>query len=186
MENYIAYYKKQWFKYFENGMLDYSKITKGQRSNNYIENYNRRIKLKLSKYLYGKSKCKISWPLFLYFIKNEENDVKADNYKLENQIEIKLDDVAILKDKKLKDSGNDLDHIDENETEDIRFEDRKADTQYNRNWLKFNNYSCRHDSFFLLLYISGNKPHHILSPHIFEFQNKSPFSQFRPLGKKFI
>ena len=33
LENYIAYYKKQWFKYFENGMLDYSKITKGQRSN---------------------------------------------------------------------------------------------------------------------------------------------------------
>ena len=67
-------------------MLDYSNITKNQRSNSYIENYNRRIKLKLSKFLYGKNKCKISWLLFLYFIKNEENDVKENNYKLENEV----------------------------------------------------------------------------------------------------
>ena len=74
-------------------MLDYTNLDKFQRSNSYFENYNRRIKLKLSKYLYGKSKCKISWPLFLYFIKNEEKDVKNDNYNLENKVEIKLADI---------------------------------------------------------------------------------------------
>ena len=59
----------------------------------YIEKYNGRIKLKFSKFLYGKSKCKISWPLFLYFIKNEEKDIKEDNYKLENKVEIKFEDI---------------------------------------------------------------------------------------------
>ena len=39
-------------------MLDYSSIKKSQSSNIYIENYNRKIKLKLSKYLFGKNKCK--------------------------------------------------------------------------------------------------------------------------------
>ena len=34
---FIGYYKSQWYKYFENGMLDYSIITKSQRSNRYIE-----------------------------------------------------------------------------------------------------------------------------------------------------
>ena len=41
-----------------NGMLDYSLIKKSQRSNSYIENYNRKIKLKLSKYLFGKTNVK--------------------------------------------------------------------------------------------------------------------------------
>ena len=30
LKDYIAYFKKQWYKFFENGMLDYSNITKGQ------------------------------------------------------------------------------------------------------------------------------------------------------------
>ena len=55
-------------------MLNYHLLSKEQRSNSYIENYNRKIKLKLSKYLYRMNKCKISWPLFLYFIKQEEED----------------------------------------------------------------------------------------------------------------
>ena len=81
LSHYISYYKKQWFKYFENGMLDCSNISKSQRSNCF-ENYNRYIKLKSSKYLYDKSKCKILLPLFLYFIKNEEKDVKENIYRL--------------------------------------------------------------------------------------------------------
>ena len=63
-----------------------------------------RIKLKLSKFLYGISKCKISCPLFLYFIKNEENDVKENNYKLENEVEINLDSH-----RDTKDNDNELD-----------------------------------------------------------------------------
>ena len=53
-------------------------------------NSTRRIKLKLSKFLYGKSKVKISWPLFFYFIRNEEEDYRKENIKYENSLEIKV------------------------------------------------------------------------------------------------
>ena len=80
-------------KDFKNGMLDYSQISKSQRNNSYIENYNRRIKLKLSNFLYGKNKCKISWPLFLYFITHEEDEIKKENINIDNSIEIKVENV---------------------------------------------------------------------------------------------
>ena len=35
-------------------MLDYSNISMEYKSNSYIKNYNKRLKLKLSNYLYGK------------------------------------------------------------------------------------------------------------------------------------
>ena len=70
-------------------MLNYSYLQKKFRSNSYIENYNRRIKLKLSKYLFGKSKTKISWPLFIFFIRNEEEEYRLENIKFDNSIEIK-------------------------------------------------------------------------------------------------
>ena len=92
---FIGYYKSQWYKYFENGMLDYSIITKSQKSNRYIENYNRRIKLELSKFLFGKNKTKISWPLFIYFITHEEDEYKKEIFKLDNSVhlkEVKLND----------------------------------------------------------------------------------------------
>ena len=54
------YFEKYWKKFFLEGMLDYTKIKKECLSNSYIENYNKRIKLKLSEYLFGKSKTKIS------------------------------------------------------------------------------------------------------------------------------
>ena len=67
----------------------YSYLPKKFRSNSYIENYNRRIKLKLSKYLFGKSKTKISWPLFIFFIRNEEEEYRLENIKFDNSIGIK-------------------------------------------------------------------------------------------------
>ena len=70
-------------------MLNYIYLSKEQRSNSYIENYNRRIKLKLSKYLYGKNLWKISWPLFLYFIKNEEEEYRLKIFNLETELIIK-------------------------------------------------------------------------------------------------
>ena len=70
-------------------MLNYHLLSKEQRSNSYIENYNRRIKLKLSKSLYGKNKCKISWFLFLYFIKQEEQDYRTDIYNKETELTVK-------------------------------------------------------------------------------------------------
>ena len=87
---FIAYFRTQWVPFFVKGILNYGYLKKDFRSNSYIENYNRRIKLKLSKFLYGKSKVKISWPLFLYFIRNEEEDYRKENIKFENSIEIKI------------------------------------------------------------------------------------------------
>ena len=88
-EDYLIYFENQWLQYFHNGMLNYQFLSKEQRSNSYIENYNRRIKLKLSKFLYGKNKCKITWPLFLYFIKQEEEDYRTDIYNKEKELTIK-------------------------------------------------------------------------------------------------
>ena len=51
---FLDYFTSQWMIYFNNGMLNYSGLSKSQRSNSYIENYNRIIKLKLSKIYYGK------------------------------------------------------------------------------------------------------------------------------------
>ena len=67
---------------FANGIINYHLLI----SNSYFENYNRRIKSELCKlinqykffkwiiayYLFGRSKVKIAWLLFLKFIKNEE------------------------------------------------------------------------------------------------------------------
>lgn len=39
--------------------------------------------MKLSEYLYGKNKCKISWPLFRFLIINEENDYRTEIYDYE-------------------------------------------------------------------------------------------------------
>jgi hypothetical protein len=88
-EDYLIYFENQWLQYFHNGMLNYQFLSKEQRSNSYIENYNRRIKLKLSKFLYGKNKCKITWPLFLYFIKQEEEDYRTDIYNKETELTVK-------------------------------------------------------------------------------------------------
>ncbi len=87
---FINYFKRQWLSYFKNGFLNYSYLKKDFRSNSYIENYNRRIKLKLSKYLYGKAKVKISWPLFFYFIRSEEEEYRKDNINYENSLEFKF------------------------------------------------------------------------------------------------
>lgn len=66
-KEYYNYFKKTWEPFFENGMLNYVYISKEQRPNSYIENYNRIVKQKLSNFLYGKNKCRISWPLMLHF-----------------------------------------------------------------------------------------------------------------------
>ena len=42
--------------------------------------------MKLSKYLLGKNKCKKTLPLFNYFIKEEENDIKNEIIEYEKQL----------------------------------------------------------------------------------------------------
>ena len=147
---FIDYFKNQWFRFYENGMLDYSLIKKSQRSNSYIENYNRKIKLKLSKYLFGKNKCKITWPLFHLFIREEESETKKEIFNLENQLPKKLN--KIIKIDTNFETQNDKQNIIDNK--DILIKENI----FRRNWLKFNEYSCRHDSFFsyiVLFYILG-------------------------------
>ena len=114
-------------------MLNYSYLPKKFRSNSYIENYNRRIKLKLSKYLFGKSKTKISWPLFIFFIRNEEEEYRLENIKFDNSIEIKNI------------------NLNNNKKTDIKIDkSEKIEINIKRKWLQFNRYSCRYDSFIFI------------------------------------
>ena len=132
--DFINYFKRQWVSFFINGLLNYSYLKKDFRSNSYIENYNRRIKLKLSKYLYGKSKVKISWPLFLYFIRNEEEEYRKENIKYENSLEYKVNYKTV-----------------ERKNVTIGFNPSLSNKiPQSRKWLKFNRYSCRYDTFFFI------------------------------------
>ena len=74
---YFDYFKTEWEPYIRNGFLNYMWLKKEQRSNSYLENYNRRIKQKLSSFLYGKNKSRISWPLLIYFLIKEENEYRC-------------------------------------------------------------------------------------------------------------
>ena len=96
------FFQKQWLKYFKNQILNYSKLNKDERSNIYIESNKRIIKLKLSKYLYGKNHCRISWTLFMYFIKNEEEEYRFTYSNLEKETITK----NILIEKKQKMNSN--------------------------------------------------------------------------------
>ena len=51
LTKFIKYFYKNWNIYFENDILNYYSLLKIQRSNSYIENYNRRIRSILSKYI---------------------------------------------------------------------------------------------------------------------------------------
>ena len=146
-EDYLIYFENQWLQYFHNGMLNYQFLSKEQRSNSYIENYNRRIKLKLSKFLYGKNKCKITWPLFLYFIKQEEEDYRTDIYNKEKELTIKYK--KIKKFKKIKIIKKKLDTNNEQKDEDLKIDENilKNDKVI---WFKWKKNSCRYDSFSLI------------------------------------
>ena len=111
--------------------MNYCYLKKDFRSNSYIENYNRRIKLKLSKYLYGKSKVKISWALFFYFNRSEEEEYRLDNINYENSLEFKFN---------IKDDNNKENKLN-NEIKNIRKEKNI------RKWLAYKNFSCRYDTF---------------------------------------
>lgn len=50
IKSYKAYFINQWNSFFINGSLNYYNLKKYQRSNSYIENYNRRIKNELGKF----------------------------------------------------------------------------------------------------------------------------------------
>ena len=66
-ENFFDYYENNWYYYLKNSMLDYSKISKLQRCNSYIENYN-----KIIKGIIGNT-SKLNWPKFISFLKEQES-----------------------------------------------------------------------------------------------------------------
>ena len=146
--DFLNYYNTQWIPYFKNGMLNYHYLIKEQRSNSYIENYNRRIKLKLSKYLYGKNHCKISWPLFLYFIKQEEEEYRTETFNNENELLFKYSEVKKIKKTKIikKEQNND-------EKQMNKFEkniNTNNDIKERLVWFKWKNNSCRYDCLILI------------------------------------
>lgn len=51
INNFFNYFNETWDLFFKNKMLDYNGLKKFQRSNSFIENYNKRIKEKLGKYI---------------------------------------------------------------------------------------------------------------------------------------
>ena len=133
---YAKISKKKYLSYINTGSilisLDYIYINKKQRSNSYLENYNRRIREKLGSFLTKRGKSIIPWPLFLAFIINEENYFKIKvntKFSEEPKKEYKYDFIP---------------------TEYVNI----TDTNNNKisHWLKWDNNSCRYDSFFFLFF----------------------------------
>ena len=135
-KEFLDYFKNQWERYFLNNMLNYSSVNKSIRSNSYIENYNRRIKLKLSKFLYGKNKCLITWPFFLFFIINEENEYKHEIYNSETNLEEKFN-INYNNYMEETNISNQLEVKSVNENNILQF-------------LRWKNNSCRYDIFFYI------------------------------------
>ena len=143
-------------------MLDYNIITKSQRRNSYIENYNRRIKLKSPKFLLGKNKTKISWLLFIYFITNEEDGNKKEIFKLDNSVHLKEIKPININKEGLNDNNinrKDKNNVEEKEDKyNLDMIKSNNEHSFHRNWLKYVSYSFRHDTFYLLyMFIIFNK-----------------------------
>ena len=51
INNFKKYFYYQWEGLIKSGILNYAYFSKQQRSNSFIENYNRRIKTELCKYI---------------------------------------------------------------------------------------------------------------------------------------
>ena len=72
------YFINNWNRYFKNNILNYKNLNKEQRCNSYIENYNRRIRGIIGKFIFlnRKGMSIMPWPLFLSFIIEEESFYK--------------------------------------------------------------------------------------------------------------
>ena len=125
-------------KFINNGYLYYAFITIEQRSNSFLENYNRRLIIKLSNFLYGKNKVHITWPIFIYFIKNEEKEFRLNNFNSDNDFEKKNINIA-------KSTNN---------NKLITYNIDKV--SFKRKFLKWNTNSCRNDSFFFILFFNSS------------------------------
>ena len=90
--------------------------------------------MKLSKYLFGRSKTKISWSLFNLFIINEENDYRLELIKNESDIQ----------------SKNIIEFTDNYSIDfDYSFKERNDNYSINRKWLKYIIYKYKSNYYFL-------------------------------------
>ena len=111
--------------------MNYIYLNIKQRSNSYLENYNKSIKQFLSPFLSQKRRTIIPWPLFITFIKNEENYYSK-----------------LIKDLLTK-------YFSHNKSNNIEKHILETNIQNNLNfveinkklWLHCNNLSCRYDAF---------------------------------------
>ena len=83
--SYFNYFKCEWEPFLKDGRLNFSNVSKIQRSNSFIENYNRYIKDCLRPYESKKGMTKLSWPMFKGFIVDEENKNKSEIINLLNK-----------------------------------------------------------------------------------------------------
>ena len=113
------------------GSLNYIFLNKNQRSNSYLENYNRRIKEILGLFLTKIGRTIIPWPLFISFIRNEEeyyNKLIKDLLDSEQKYN------------KYKNIVTNYVPINENDNVKKSF------------WLSYQDNSCRYDSFLLIFF----------------------------------
>ena len=95
LNNYYNYFINEWELFFKNGRLNYYNITKIQRSNSYIENYNRHIKLSLRPFVNKKGITTLSRPIFIGFLINEESLYKKDIIERLNKKNIRLNCIRL-------------------------------------------------------------------------------------------
>ena len=129
---FINYFDKQWLEYLDNGYINYFNLKKEYRSNSYLENYNRNIKLKLSDYLLGKNQCKLNWPLIIQFLRNEEEFYRLKKFEINSNLVVKENDYK-------NEIENDISNINFISNNNIKF-------------FKWHENSCRYDTFFFLFY----------------------------------
>ena len=121
-------------------------LKKDQRSNSYLENYNLRIKQKLSSFLYG-NKCRISRSLLIYFLIKEENKYRSNIYNNEMNLEYK--NINFSKFIKTKPKAIKL-----KEEKSKKLKENNELSDNNDIFLKSAENSCRYDSFFFIYIFS--------------------------------
>ena len=107
--NYILnYFVKNKKEFFKNGDYDYSKIPLDCKSNSFLENYNKYLKLRLG------SKKIVNWFNFLNFLKEESDRSLEKLSDIKNyNIQFKLNNTKFTN--KYKDRKNDDNSVDINE-----------------------------------------------------------------------
>ena len=128
--SFFDYYENYWYGFIDNGMLNYKNISKEIRTNNFLENYNGKLKLKL------KGKKLLNWKEYIDLLIGEENffKIKLINYETNNNNNMNNNN----------DRQKNITNINRNSV--------NKNTNINR-WFKWHKSSCRIYSFSLLYHL---------------------------------